>query len=87
MPSPAGVARSHAWRGPAQSSLDGEAIAGARGWGDVFRCEPSTAGVVWLIAAPAFSLSRENRLFRCQPPKLVFRETVPPFTDLANPAN
>ena len=28
----------------------------------VFRCEPSTAGVVWLIAAPAFSLSRENQL-------------------------
>src|SRR5262249_47195998 len=27
----------------------------------MFRCKPSTAGVVWLIAAPAFSLSRECR--------------------------
>ena len=62
MPSPAGVAPTNTTPGGAHPiGTAAGPLRPPRVERLVFRCEPSTAGVVWLIAAPAFSLSRECR--------------------------
>ena len=63
MPSPAGVAPTNTTPGGAHPiGTAAGPLRPPRVERLVFWCEPSTAGVVWLIAAPAFSLSRENQL-------------------------
>src|SRR5215472_4286838 len=62
MPSPAGVAPTNTTPGGAHPFGTAAApLRPPRVERLMFRCKPSTAGVVWLIAAPAFSLSRECR--------------------------
>src|SRR5262249_29381438 len=66
MPSPAGVALTNTTPGGAHPiGTAAGALRPPRVERLVFRCEPSTPGVVWLIAAPAFSLTAKTSSFRC----------------------